>query len=145
MNEIAPKKRIRLRQFLINHAGATPDLDFEGIMSDILPDEPWELVAVMCTVNTKVGSGVVTYVALGKNVHAAEGTVVVDGLAKKPGIILHYEPAVDQAAATAQMRTMFFPFPEPIHFDESDKLNIYSRNSGAQITTFVVTIHYRVL
>lgn len=141
---MAKKNRIRLREFVIR-SDVLGDLDFEAIMSDILPDDDWELCAVGCTINTKVGAGTVAYVALGKNVYPQEAEALAEKLQTKSGVILHWEPTLWSAVDVSSMHSQFFNFEKPIEFDESDKLNIYMRNSAAKITTFVLTLHYRII
>jgi len=117
----------------------------EGVMRDIIPDGPYEILSVGLTVNSKLNVGIVTYFAMAKNVDAQEPVISLGQLVKKSGVILHWEPNMVTAGGTSTMDSAFYPFPEPITFDENDKLNFALRCSGAEITTYVIELAYRRL
>ena len=145
--KIAPKKskRVRCREFSF-FTTALAHYDLEAIMRDMHPDEEYELLAIGSTTVSKLGDGIVGYVALARNVSAEEPDIVNGKLVSKVGIFFHWEPDSEKVSgATSKMSTGYRRFDPPIKFDENDKLNMHVYNGGANICTHVLDIIYRLV
>lgn len=139
------KKKLRTRQFCINLDSGPGPLEKTAIMRDIHPDEAYEILGMHITEASKIGAGVVHYIAFAKNSSAEEPTVVLDGMIAKVGPFVHFEPTTPVAAGTSSYSESLINFPEPIPFDEDDQLNVWLYSGGADTTTYVVNIFYRLL
>lgn len=115
----------------------------EAVMRDIIPDGKYEILFVNITVNSDGAPGKVTYFAMAKNVDAEEPEISLGKMIGKPGIIIHWEPNMLAAAGTPTMDTVFYAFPEPLTFDENDKLNFCMKNVTGVTTTYVIDLAYR--
>jgi len=94
----------------------------------------------------KTGLGNVMYFSLARNVDGQEPTATLEGIESKSGPLFHWEPDPGaNAAGVATFENTIYNFPEPIHFDENDKLNAHIYNSqAAQAVTIVFTLYYRL-
>jgi len=145
--KIAPKKRnrVRTREFSFYTTSAGPQ-DREAIMRDMHPDEPYELLAVGLTAVSKLGDGIVGYIALARNTSGVEPVISEDELVSKAGVFLHWEPDSEKVAGDkSKMSTDYRRYDPPIKFDENDKMNMHVYSGGANILTFVFDIIYRLL
>ncbi|MBA7703451.1 hypothetical protein ES703_112237 [subsurface metagenome] len=139
------KKRVRVREF-VHYTNALAHYDNSAIMRDMHPDEPYEILAVGLVGVSKLGKGIVGYVALARNVDAEEPDITLGKLVSKTGVFLHWEPnSTEVAGNTSVMTNDYRRFDPPIKFDENDQLNMHIYSGGANILTFVVEVFYRLI
>ncbi len=138
-------KRVRCREFSF-YTTSLAHYDHEAIMRDMHPDEPYEILAINLVTVSKLGKGVVGYVALARNVSAEEPDITNGKLVSKVGIFLHWEPnSTELAGNTSVMTNGYRRYDPPIQFDENDKLNMHVYNGGANVCTHVLDIIYRLI
>ncbi len=142
VNEIA--KKLRTRQYVMNLDSGPGSQEHTAIMRDIHPDEAYEILGMHITEASKIGAGVVHYIAFAKNSSGEEPTVVLDDMVSKVGPFVHFEPTTPVAAGTSHYSESLINFPEPIPFDENDQLNCWMYSGGADTTTYVVNVFYRL-
>ncbi|MBA7681195.1 hypothetical protein ES703_89532 [subsurface metagenome] len=142
---VKKRNRVRVREF--NHfSQSLAHYDKEAIMRDMHPDEEYEILAIDLTGVSKLGKGIVGYMALARNVSAEEADITEDKLVSKTGIFLHWEPnSTEVAGNTSVMTNDYRRYDPPIKFDENDKLNLHVYSGGANILTFLFNIIYRLV
>ena len=147
MVNMAKKNRVRSRQWTYSSTTGGHSPTDSAVMRDILPDEKYEILAVYMSVNIHSAPGQVAYFAMGRNVDPQEPQAPAEGLSHGvTGIFLHYEPEPVGAGTVSGKGNMNYLFQEPIVFDENDSLNFHMRSGDdAEVCTFVITMHYRVL
>lgn len=114
-------------------------------MRDIHPDEAYEVLGIDVLCASQIGTGIVHYIAFAKNSSGEEALAAAEALNSKVGPFTHFEPETEKAAGVSHYASQMRWFQEPIPFDEDDQLNVWIYQGGANVSTYVFTIFYRLL
>ena len=108
----------------------------DGLLRDILPDEPFKVHGFAVTLLNSMGTGDDCSMILSKNVVAAVPEVA-DTIAVKHGVLATLSQRQTQAAGVSTGVNVVEMFPEPLDFDRDDSLNmlVVGTNTDAAVQT----------
>ena len=116
-------------------------LSLDGLLRDILPDQPFRVHALVGYLQSSLEAGDALTVALAKNVRPIT-TWVLEKIAVQHGLIAELAMVKVVAAGTKESLNFVVPLPEPLDFDQNDSLNmeVTATNTAATMQTAYVSL-----
>lgn len=129
-------------------ATSTWDLEVEDIIREAHPDYDFEILAAGTRIRCNSSPGDMVELNLCRNISLPQALLAA-GTVDGHGLILQYRCTKVEADNQQEEWNMFWPFPEPITFEEYDMFNLYlggqNTSGAARQHAVMLFIHYRLL